>query len=132
MKKILGLLTIFLFAFTLVGCGSRVSVVNPANVTQRMEAGETFVLIGGATTCPHCQAYAPTVEEYANAHRDLPIVKVNIDQISDQVERSQFINKFMITGTPTTILIRDGQVVGSRAGNISMTELSNFIDENLN
>jgi len=133
MKKLLSLLAVFFIAFAVVGCGgnNEVPEITPQQVSEKMANGETFIMVGSSTTCPHCHAYAPTLLEYKAEHPDLDVVKVQIDQINDQTTRSNFINAFVITGTPTTIVIRDGRMVASRAGNITLEDLTNFVNENL-
>lgn len=77
-----------------------------------------------ATWCGPCRAIAPTLEELAQEYADkLDVVKVNVD------DSRATATQYGIRSIPTLILIRDGQVLGTRMGALPKTQLKQFIDE---
>ncbi|WP_423364164.1 thioredoxin family protein [Mycoplasma sp. P36-A1] len=130
MKKLLSLLTVFFLAIAIVGCSkSSVEVVDPAKVTEKIDAKESFILVASSTTCEYCKQYEPIVKEFTDKKENVNVVKVEIDQISDQSEKSNFINKFVISGTPTTIIISKGEVKMTKAGVLTEAELEDYTSQ---
>ena len=57
-----------------------------------------------ANWCGKCKMLMPKVDEIAKNNPDLKVIKVNVDEQSDLVD------KFSITNLPTFILLEDGEV----------------------
>jgi len=77
-----------------------------------------------ATWCGPCRAIAPTLEELSQEYADkLDVVKVNVD------DSRATATQYGIRSIPTLILIRDGQVLGTRMGALPKAQLKQFIDE---
>jgi thioredoxin 1 len=77
-----------------------------------------------ATWCGPCRAIAPTLEELSQEYADkLDVVKVNVD------DSRATATQYGIRSIPTLILIRDGQVLGTRVGALPKAQLKQFIDE---
>jgi len=77
-----------------------------------------------ATWCGPCRAIAPTLEELAQEYADrLDVVKVNVDDSRDTAAR------YGIRSIPTLVLIRNGEVLGTRMGALPKAQLKQFIDE---
>jgi len=63
-----------------------------------------------APWCGPCQMLGPVIEEISTELKDLKVVKVNVD------EAQEISTKYNITGIPTVILFKDGQVVETIVG----------------
>ena len=63
-----------------------------------------------APWCGPCQMLGPIIEEISTELKDLKVVKVNVD------EAQEISSKYNITGIPTVILFKDGQMVETIVG----------------
>ena len=79
-----------------------------------------------AEWCGPCKMIAPILDEIASDYvGKLKIVKLNID------ENPNIPPKFGIRGIPTLILFKDGEVLNTKIGALSKSQLTAFIDSNL-
>jgi len=79
-----------------------------------------------AEWCGPCKMIAPVLEEVAKHYAGrVKIVKVDVDQSSDTAA------KFGVRGIPNLILFKDGEVVDSRMGALSKSQLIEFIEGNI-
>lgn len=132
MKKLLSLLAVFFLAIGIVGCsGSAVQSTDPKGVNEKIEKKESFVLVASSTTCAYCKEYEPIVKEFTEKMPDVSVVKVDIDKISDQTEKNDFITKFVISGTPTTIMINKGEVKMTKSGALTEAQLEELANQYL-
>lgn len=63
-----------------------------------------------APWCGPCQMLTPVIEEIATEVKDVKVVKVNVD------EAQEISTKYNITGIPTVIIFKDGQVIETIVG----------------
>lgn len=63
-----------------------------------------------APWCGPCQMLGPVIEEIATEVKDVKVVKVNVD------EAQEVSMKYNITGIPTVMLFKDGQIVETIVG----------------
>jgi len=63
-----------------------------------------------APWCGPCQMLTPVIEEIAAEIKDVKVVKVNVD------EAQEIATKYNITGIPTVILFKEGQVIDTIVG----------------
>ncbi|MDP2561008.1 thioredoxin TrxA [Psychrobium sp. 1_MG-2023] len=78
-----------------------------------------------AEWCGPCKMIAPILEEVAKEYADkVTIGKLNVDQNTETAP------KYGIRGIPTLLLFKDGNVVATKVGALSKTQLIEFIDEN--
>jgi len=78
-----------------------------------------------AEWCGPCKMIAPILEEVAKEYSDkITIGKLNVDQNAETAP------KYGIRGIPTLLLFKDGNVVATKVGALSKTQLIEFIDEN--
>lgn len=63
-----------------------------------------------APWCGPCQMLGPVIEEIAGEVKDVKVVKVNVD------EAQEISMKYNITGIPTVMLFKDGQIVETIVG----------------
>lgn len=74
-----------------------------------------------APWCHSCKALAPKIAqiEKEGAH----VVRINID------ENQKMAGKFHVIGVPTTILVKNGRVVDTLNGNVSLDALRDLADQ---
>ena len=76
-----------------------------------------------AEWCGPCKAMSPIVDELATEmQQKLKIVKVNID------ENPNAPTQYGVRGIPTLMIFKDGQVVDTRVGGMSKTQLTEWVD----
>lgn len=79
-----------------------------------------------AEWCGPCKMIAPVLEEVATEYADnMVVAKLNID------ENPNTPPKYGIRGIPTLMMFRGGEVVATKVGALSKTQLIEFIQGNL-
>ena len=79
-----------------------------------------------AEWCGPCKMIAPLLNEVAEEYAEkVTIGKLNIDQNSVTPP------KYAVRGIPTLLLFKDGNVVDTKVGALSKTQLKEFIDKNV-
>lgn len=79
-----------------------------------------------ADWCGPCKALSPVLDEVSKDYSDrLKIAKLNID------ENQQTPAKYGIRGIPTLMLFKGGDLVATKVGLLSKSQLTSFIDTNL-
>lgn len=79
-----------------------------------------------AEWCAPCRALSPILDEIAKDYEGkLKIVKVNVD------ENNVTSAMYGVRGIPTLLLIKDGEVVGTKVGSIPKGQLVSFVDSNI-
>lgn len=145
MKK--GLLGSLFCMFLLTACGSKgITVISAEDAVKKIDNKESMVLVVGSTTCHACQSFEPVLEEVQKNYPDLPLFKVYIDDedpITVEGEEDQVRVNFRelesrttaMPSTPTTLFIKDGEMVSDLVGNkeytkvVSKLESSGFISK---
>src|ERR1700675_4991861 len=79
-----------------------------------------------AEWCGPCKMIAPVLDESAETYAGrLHIAKVNVDQ-------NQWVpSQYHVRGIPTLMLFKNGEVVATKIGAVSKSQLAAFIDANL-
>lgn len=76
-----------------------------------------------AEWCGPCRMIAPILGEIADQYGDrLTVAKLNVD------ENQATAIKYAVRGIPTLMIFKDGEVVGTKVGALSKSQLSAFID----
>jgi thioredoxin 1 len=79
-----------------------------------------------AAWCGPCKMIAPILEEVANEFGDkVTIAKLDVD------ENQQTAAKFGVRGIPTLMLFKDGQVIATKVGALSKSQLTEFLNDSL-
>lgn len=79
-----------------------------------------------AEWCGPCRAIAPVLEEIAEEYNDkLIIAKMDVDKNQSTPQ------KYAVRGIPTLMIFKNGNVVGTKVGQASKSQLSAFIDSNI-
>jgi len=77
------------------------------DVIEKVDNKETFVLLLSQTTCSHCMAYKPKLQEVANKY-EIMVFYLEVDLLSDD-EKKELKKYFSYEGTPTTIFVINGE-----------------------
>lgn len=79
-----------------------------------------------AEWCGPCKMIAPALNDVADEYTDvLSVAKLNID------ENPSTPQKFGIRGIPTLMIFKGGNVIATKVGALSKTQLKEFIDSNI-
>lgn len=79
-----------------------------------------------AEWCGPCKAIAPVLEEISDEYADkLIIAKMDVDSNQKTPQ------KYVIKGIPTLIIFKDGEVIGTKVGQMSKSQLAAFIDSTI-
>ncbi|AKQ34034.1 thioredoxin TrxA [Candidatus Coxiella mudrowiae] len=79
-----------------------------------------------AEWCQPCKMISPIVEEIAKEYSGrVKVFKMNVD---DNMETPA---KYGIRGIPSLLIFREGDVIATKVGALSKSQLAAFLDENL-
>ena len=74
-----------------------------------------------AEWCGPCQMMKPTMEEFEQAHPEIKVRKVNID------EEEELAEKFGVSSIPCLVLLEDGEEVKRNVGVMPLKKLEKFV-----
>ena len=74
-----------------------------------------------APWCGPCKMIAPVVEQISTEFSELKVVKVNADNAQELMA------KFGIRGIPTLLLIDNGEVIATKVGAASVSQIREFV-----
>ncbi|NQZ21113.1 MAG: thioredoxin [Colwellia sp.] len=101
---------------------SKVSEVSSEQFTNEVEQHQGKVLVDFyAPWCAPCKMIAPVVEQISAEFTQLKVVKVNADNAQELMIR------FGIRGIPTLVLIENGQLVKTKVGVASLSQVKEFV-----
>lgn len=101
---------------------TKVKEINAADFEHEVEHFKGRVLVDFfAPWCGPCKMIAPVVEQISQEHNDLKVVKIDAD------EAHALMTKFGIRGIPTLLLIKDGEVIATKVGAASLSQLREFV-----
>ena len=100
----------------------KVTEISAEQFTPEVEQAKGKVLIDFyAPWCAPCKMLAPVVEQIAQEHDDIKVVKINADN------SQELMAKFGIRGIPTLLLMKDGELVATQVGAASINQVNKFV-----
>ncbi|MFH0927515.1 MAG: thioredoxin [Candidatus Micrarchaeota archaeon] len=75
-----------------------------------------------APWCGPCQMLGPVIEELSHELKDVKIGKLNVDEFGDLA------GQYQVSGIPTMILFKKGEMVDRRTGVSPKTEIKKWIE----
>ncbi len=76
-----------------------------------------------APWCGPCKMIAPVVEQIAQQHNDIKVVKINADN------SQALMAKFGIRGIPTLLLMSNGELIATQVGASSVKQIKEFVKQ---
>jgi thioredoxin 1 len=95
---------------------------HPEDFYEPLEAGETILLAFTATFCGPSRVMQSLLDAFAD-NENFPLTLIEVD-----VEKWPTITRqYQVKGTPELLIIRDGQPVSSRLGDMSYDQLVDYV-----
>jgi len=76
-----------------------------------------------APWCAPCKMLAPVVEQIAQEHTDIKVIKINSDN------SQELMAKLGIRGIPTLLLMNNGERVATQVGAASASQVNKFVQQ---
>jgi len=101
--------------------------VTDSSFEEEVLKSDTPVLVDyWAEWCGPCKAIAPVLEEISGEYEGkLVIAKMDVDN------NQQTPQKYVVRGIPTLMIFKDGDVIGTKVGQLSKSQLTAFIDSTI-
>lgn len=91
-----------------------------------LKSNEPVLVDFWAEWCQPCKMIGPIVDEIAkDYHGKLKVVKVNVD------DNNETPAKYGVRGIPSLLVFKAGNVVGTKVGALSKSQLAAFVDEHI-
>ena len=101
-----------------------VLTINSENFkSEVLESSQKVLIDFYADWCGPCKMMGPVVEEIAEEHSDVKVVKINVDNAED------IAIKYQIMSIPTLIVVKGGQEVNRSIGLISKEKIEELIEK---
>ena len=113
MKKLIIIVLAVTCLFTVTGCTNKsdsyLKELSYEELNKKLSNKETFFFVVTQDGCSHCENFIPVIEKVLN---DKKVVGYNLNTSKFSEEQNkEFDEKYGVTGTPTTIFIKDGEEV---------------------
>ncbi|GLX79278.1 thioredoxin-1 [Thalassotalea insulae] len=103
---------------------TQVSEVTSDNFSEQVLAHQGKVLVDFyAPWCGPCKMIAPVVEQIAEQHQEIKVVKIDSDQAQELMAQ------YGIRGIPTLLLLNNGELVDRKVGAASVKQVSEFVTQ---
>ena len=100
------------------GINMAVTIINRDNFEEKvLKADKPIILDLWASWCGPCKMLAPVVEELSEAHPEVLVGKVNVD------EEPELADRFGVTAIPMLVLVKNGEVAKTAVGYQSRQQL---------
>lgn len=102
------------------------SVTDTSFDAEVLKASTPVLLDYSAEWCQPCKIIEPTLTEAAASYAGrLTVAKINTD------ENPVIPSRYSVRGVPTLMLFKDGEVVATKVGAFSKSQLDSFLDGHL-
>lgn len=99
-----------------------VITVNKNNFdTEVLTSDKPVIVDFWAPWCGYCRSIAPMLEEIAQEHNDVKVVKVNVD------EEQELSKKYQIMSLPTLIVIKKGEITNQAMGSMPKKQILSLL-----
>ena len=100
------------------GINMAVTIINRDNFEEKvLKEDKPVILDLWASWCGPCKMLAPVVEELSEAHPEVLVGKVNVD------EEPELADRFGVTAIPMLVLVKNGEVAKTAVGYQSRQQL---------
>lgn len=101
-----------------------ISQITDAQFAEEVLGSDVPVLVDfWAPWCGPCKMIAPVLEDVADEFAGkLKVVKLNVD------ENTETAPKYNVRGIPTLIIVKGGEVVATKVGAVSKSQLIEFVN----
>lgn len=110
MKKIIIMLLAFI---CITGCSGNTKTkksyqeITYDEYMEKIENNDTFVLFMWQTGCSHCEEFEPTLKNVISEYELSDVYALNLAELTDE-QYAKIKNKTFVSGTPTTIYVKEG------------------------
>lgn len=107
--------------------GDNTIQISDAQFSEEVLNSDVPVLVDfWAPWCGPCKMIAPVLEDIAAEYEGkVKVVKLNVD------ENQETAPKYNVRGIPTLLVFKGGEVVGTKVGAVSKTQLLQFVDNSI-
>lgn len=96
--------------------------ITDKNFQKEVMGCETPVVVDfWADWCGPCKSLMPIIEEFADAHNEIKVGKVNVD------EEEELAAKFEIMSIPTLLVFKEGKVVNRASGTKTVQQIEDML-----
>lgn len=91
--------------------------INKDNFNENLNSDKLFVVDVWTTTCTSCKTYAPIFESVSNEMDGVVMAKMN------GVENRDIASEYGIRSVPTTLFLKNGQLLDKKIGPMTKDQL---------
>jgi len=99
------------------------TVTDDSFAAEVLQSSQPVLVDFYADWCGPCQTLAPHIEALANEHKDIKVVKMNID------ENPMTPTQYGIRSIPTLIVFKGGQAAATKMGSMPKSQLEAWVAE---